>query len=114
MASKRVGDKRLHVRPFACGGRPLERSDADVTGSHPRQHRAGQRSVLAHDVLTGRRHGEAAGRRDAERVHGLADDVFAQHRSERGPAIATTGKRRAAGTFELDVEALAPRRDLLA
>ena len=114
MALERVGDERLDVRPFARGGGPLEGADADMAGGHPRQHRAWERSVVAHDLLAGRGHGEAAGGRDAERVHGLADDVFAQHRPERGAAIAAAGKRRAAGALELDVEALAPRRDLLA
>ena len=36
-------------------------------------------------------------------MHGLAKQDFAQHRSDGGLAIAATGERRAARTFERDV-----------
>ena len=48
---------------------------------------------------------------NAQREHGLADDVFAQHRSERGAAVAAARKRRRAGALELDVAADAVRVD---
>jgi len=47
-------------------------------------------------------------------VHRLADDVFPQHRPEGGAAIAATRVPRLPGTFQLNVDALAGRRDLFA
>ena len=49
-----------------------------------------------------------------KRGHRLADDVFAQHRTERGAAVAAARKRRRAGPLELDVAADAVRVDDLA
>ena len=47
-------------------------------------------------VAPGRDDGERAGRGDAERVHRLADDVLAQHRADRGEAVAAARERRPA------------------
>ena len=47
-------------------------------------------------------------------MHRLADDVFPQHRPERGAPVAAPRERRLAGAFQLDVEAFAGRRDLFA
>ena len=58
--------------------------------------------------------GERARGRDAKRRHRLADDVFAQHRTERGAAVAAARERRRAGPLELDVAADAVRVDHLA
>src|SRR6185436_7471374 len=52
--------------------------------------------------------------RNAERVHRLADDVFAQHRPDRGAPVAAGGERRPARSLQLDVDAVAGRGDLLA
>jgi hypothetical protein len=55
----------------------------------------------------GRHRGQRAGRRHAERGHGLADEVLAEHRAQRGAAVAAAaGEGRASGALELDV---APR-----
>ena len=48
------------------------------------------------------------------RGHRLADDVLAQHRAERGAAIAAAREARLARTFQLDIDAIAAGRDLLA
>ncbi len=47
--------------------------------------------------------GERPGRGDAQRVHRLADDVFAQHRADRGQAIAAARERRRSRTLEVNV-----------
>ncbi len=47
-------------------------------------------------------------------MHRLADDVFAQHRPERGAPVAAAREPRLPGPFQLHVEAIAGRRDLLA
>ena len=41
--------------------------------------------------------------RDAQRAHGLAHNVFAQHWSQRCPAVAASRKRRAPRALELDI-----------
>jgi hypothetical protein len=57
------------------------------------EYRAGQRR-LAPNRLAGRHSGERSGRRNPERRHRLADDVFAQDRPERRASVALPGKRR--------------------
>ena len=47
-------------------------------------------------------------------MHRLADDVFPQHRPERGAPVAPAGEPRLPCPFQLDVDAIAGRRDLLA
>ena len=69
---------------------------------------------LAQHALAGHDGGERSRRRDAQRRHRLADDVFAQHRAERGAAVAPAGKRRRARSLELDVAADAIGVDHLA
>ena len=44
---------------------------------------------------------------NAKRVHGLADDVFAQHRAKACAAIAVAGVGRGTSTFQLDIAAVA-------
>ena len=58
-------------------------------------------------------HGQAPSGRNAERVHRLADDVFPQHRPERGAPVTAPGEPRLSCPFQLDVHAIAGRRDLL-
>src|SRR6516164_4412419 len=77
------------------------------------QDRAGQRR-LAPNWLAGRHSGERSGRRNPERRHRLADDIFAQDRPERRSSVAQSGKRRRARTLELDVLAHAIAIDHLA
>ena len=58
---------------------------------------------LAIDRLAGGRDGERAGRGNAERVHRLADQHLAQHRTDGGLAVAAAGERRSARALEGDV-----------
>jgi hypothetical protein len=53
--------------------------------------------------LAGGRHRQRARGRDAQRVHGLADQHLAQHRAERRLAVAAARERRAARALEGDV-----------
>jgi hypothetical protein len=86
-------------------GEILEGADAHVARGHAGQDRAGQRA-FAINVLAGGDGRQRAGGGNAERVHGLTDQIFPQHRPEGGAAIAVAGKRGRARAFELDV---APR-----
>ncbi len=121
---RRVGELRIVSRPRVVGKRadgvlivvcrgPLHGADADMARGHARQHRAVEH-FLPIDRLAGLRHRQAPGRRNAERVHRLADDVFPEHRSERGAPVAAAGEPRLPGSFELDIQAIAGWRDLLA
>jgi hypothetical protein len=100
-------------RGVAMGGGPLEGADADVAGGDAGEDGA-RELLLAEHRLAGGGDGEAAGSWDAEGVHGLADEVFPEHRAESGATVATAGERGAAGAFELDVETAAVLGDLLA
>ena len=91
--------QRLDV---AARGEELEGADADVARRHARQHRAGQRR-LAHHRLAGRHGSERPRGGNAERRHRLADDVFAQHRTQRRAPVAAARERRRPRAFELDV-----------
>ena len=91
----------------------LEGADTDVARRDAGQYRAGQRR-LAPNRLAGRHSGECSGRRNPERRHRLADDVFAQDRPERRASVALPGKRRWARPLELDVAAHAVAIDHLA
>ena len=65
----------------------LEGADADVARRDPGQYRAGQRR-FAPNWLAGCHSGERSGRRNPERRHRLADDIFAQDRPERRSSVA--------------------------
>ena len=78
-------------------------------GGDAGEHGAGQQR-LARDLLAGRDDGERPRGRDAERVHRLADHVLAQHRPDRGLAVAAARERRAAGALEVQVAPAAVRR----
>ena len=97
-----VGQRAQGVQVIMRRG-VLEGPDADVAGGDAGQHRPGQ-DFLAHDLLARRGDRKAAGGRDAERVHRLADDILPQHRPESGPAIPAARIRRAARAFQLDIE----------
>ncbi len=49
--------------------------------------------------------GQRAGRGYAQRMHGFADDIFAQHRPQCRLAIAAPRKGRATGAFQLHISA---------
>ena len=69
---------------------------------------------LAQHRLAGRDDRQRARRRDAERVHRLADQYLAQHRPDRGLAVAAARERRAPRALERDVAPLAVAVDHLA
>ena len=113
--------QREHVRVVPGGGmvdetlddvvsamRPseLKRTDAQMTRRHPHQDRAGQRP-LALDAAASGDDRQRAGGRDVQGVHGLGDQVLAQHRAERGEAVAAAGEGGRAGTLEMDVAEIA-------
>ncbi|MNH94069.1 hypothetical protein D3C73_466810 [compost metagenome] len=58
---------------------------------------------LAIDLLAGRHRRQRPCRRNAERSHGLGDDIFPQYRSQSRTAVATAGKWRRACAFQLDI-----------
>ena len=64
----------------------LKRADAQVARCHAGQD-AAREHAFAHDALAGQDRRERAGRRDSKRSHRLADDVFADDRTERRPAV---------------------------
>ena len=63
--------------------------------------------TVSRTTFAGGHGGEGARRRHAQRRHGLADDVLAKDRAERGSAVAAAGEGGSAGTLELDVVAYA-------
>lgn len=105
VAGDRVIGQLLQLGHIAAGGEELKRADPDVAGRDAGEHCAGQ-SVFAVDGFPGGRGGQGPGRRNAQGVHGFAENVLAEHRAERGFAIAAPGERGSAGAFELDVAAL--------
>ena len=93
------GDARDHVvgqraqrLAVAAGREELERAHAHVALRHARQHRA-RHGPFPVDRLAGGDGRERARRGDAQPVHGLAHQVFAQHGAE-GPRGRRRGVRR--------------------
>ena len=93
-----------------AGGEELERTDPDMAGRDAGKHRARQNPVTDH-ALTGGNHRQAACGRNAQCVHGFADQVFAQHRPESSAAVTRARVWCRARALELDVEAEPGRRD---
>ena len=98
---------------IAAGGEELERADAEMAGGDAGEDRAGQ-DRLAQHPRAGRDRRQGAGGRDAERRHGLADQIFAQHRAKGGAAVAAARERRTACPLKLDVASPAVPVDHLA
>src|SRR5206468_3121854 len=94
-------------------GRVLKGADTKMTRRYAGQNGAGQLG-FALDQFTGGYYRQAAGSGNPQRMHGFADNVFAQHRPERRTAVASAGIRRSARPFKLDIEPRALRRNLLA
>ena len=94
-------------------GEELEGADPDMARGDTRQHRAGEGGV-AKDEVAGRYGGKRPRRRDAERLHRFAHDVFAQHRPDRRAAVAVARVGRRPGTLQLDVVTPALRIDRFA
>ena len=91
----------------------LEAAHPQVAARHPGQHRPGQQVVALHRTA-GRDHGQRARRRDPEGVHGLADDVLAQHRADGGQTVPAAGERGPAGALEVQVAQASVGADQLA
>ena len=70
--------------------------------------------LLALHPIAGRDRGERTRRRNAHRDHRLGHEEFAQHRPDRGLAIAVAREGRRPRPLELDIEARAIGRDKLA
>ena len=87
VALQRVVGQPAQALDIAASGKKLEAADPDVAGRHPRQHRPRQRQFALHR-FAGSRHRQRACGRHAQRLHGLADQHLAQHRAERGLAVA--------------------------
>ena len=87
----------------------------ELKGAHPQvagrdtgEHGARQR-LLAVDGHSGSDHRQRPGGGHPQRVHGLADQVLAEHRPDCRQSVATTGERSTAGALEVEV---APVREL--
>src|SRR5262249_59465163 len=87
---------------LTTGREKLEGAHPDVAGSNAGQNRARQRA-LAKDGLACKYRCKRSRRRNAKRVHRFADQVFAQHRPKRRPAVAGTRKGSGTRAFELNV-----------
>ena len=86
----------------------LEGADADMARRHTRQHAPGNGALPIDPLARGHRR-ERARCGNAQREHGLADDIFAQHWSKGRTPIAPAGERRHARAFQLDVPTLPGR-----
>ena len=109
----RMREQRRQHSGLGDSGRVLECAHANVARGHPRQDGPGQ-GRFPHHPLSRRRHGEAAGGRDAECVHGLADHILPEHRPLCRPAVAAAGVAGSPRALQLDVEPPAIGRELLA
>ena len=114
VAGDRVVGQHPELFGRAAGGEELERAHAQVAGRHAGEHRAGQGASVAKHRFAAGHHRQCAGGGNAQRVHGLAHQVLAQYRAERGLAVAAARKRRAARTLERNVAPLAVYIDDLA
>ena len=82
-----VLDQARQGFPIVARGKELQRSDAQVAGGHPGQNRAGLHAPADH-LFSAAYRGQSAGARHAQSGHGLAHQVFAQHRAEGGAPVA--------------------------
>ena len=96
-----VGEAAQQV-DVARGPGVLEAPHAQMAARDPGEQGSGQHG-LPDDRAPRGHHGEGTRRRDAERVHRLADDVLAQHRPDRGQTVTAAGERRAPRALEVQV-----------
>ena len=96
-----VGEKTkaLQVSP---GRKELKRSDPDMACGYSGENGPRKFGFPGHG-FSGHDGGERSCGRDAQRGHRLAHNVFAQHWSQRCPAIAASGKRSGPRALELDI-----------
>ena len=95
VAADRVVGEAGQERRVAVHRGVDEAADAEVAGRHAGEDRAGQVGV-AGDPLAGADHRERTRGGDAERVHRHAHQVLAQHRTDRGLAVAAARERACA------------------
>ncbi len=93
VAGDRVVGEAPHEVDVARGPGELEAAHAQVAAGNPREHGARQQCLAAHPA-TRRHDGKGAGGGDAQGVHRLTDHVLAQHRTDRGQAVAPTREGR--------------------
>src|ERR1051325_9524982 len=91
----------------------LESAHANVARGNTRQHRA-REHALAIDRLAGDHRGKSARRWNAERMHRLAHQIFAQDRAESCPPVTVAREGRTAGALELNVAAMSVALDQFA
>ncbi len=85
-------------------GEELEGADANEARGDPRQDRPGQ-GALAIDGFAGGHCRERARGGNSKRMHGLADQIFAQHGTEGSASVAVPRIRGPAGALELNIAA---------
>ena len=106
--------QEVEIPLFPSGGRGIfEAADPQMARGDADQYGARQKRV-PNDLLSRGDDGESARSRDPERVHRLADQVLAQHRSDRGLAVSAAGEGGPARSFEVDIAATTPCIDDLA
>ena len=66
---------------------------------------------FSHNALARHYRGKCSGGRNAERSHGLADDILAQDGTQRRSPISAPGKRRRTRALELNIAAHAVQVD---
>ena len=95
---------RQAAQRFAVAARSeeLKGADSDMAGGDARQNRARHRRVAPH-MLARRRDCQRPRGGNAQSRHGLADDVFAQHRAKGRAPVAAARERRRPGALQLKV-----------
>ena len=81
MAIDCVISQLANLFDIAAGGEELECANPQVRGGDPRQDGTLFGPVLANHFFTGQRCGKRARGGNAQRMHRLAEQIFAQHRS---------------------------------
>ena len=96
----------IHQCRVLLGGSVLEGADAQMGGGDASQDGSGQGLFPVHRIATAH-HCQTAGGGHAEGMHGFADQVFAQHRPQRCPAVPATGEGGAPSPLELNIHPVA-------
>jgi hypothetical protein len=104
MPLERVSRERGERFAVATRREEFERAHPKMACCHTREHRPRQH-LFPNDRFPRGYRGERTRGRYAERRHGLADDVLAQHRAEGGASVAPARERRLARSFQLDIAA---------
>jgi hypothetical protein len=113
VASNSVVGQPFDLGTFVARGKELKGADANMAGGDTGEDGAGERCFPT-DGFPCRDGGQRAGGGYAQRMHGFADDIFAQHRPQCRLAIAAPRKGRATGAFQLHIPAPTMAVDQLA